>query len=183
MAKEFYLGAIVLVPKNFNIKEHRNCFAKVVYIHGDHLTLQFMGGKEVEATIEDVSARRMLSIKDRWEVLNRDRFVCRLCGRGAGAIPGLALHVDHAKSFHDGGTTEDLDNLWTLCSECNAGKGSASMEKINSGPLLSETELNETREMIRSMIEANEKGLPRDETQLTILIYRTLKMIDEMQNR
>jgi hypothetical protein len=55
----------------------------------------------------------------RYEVLKRDGGKCLLCGVSAKDKP---LHVDHIqpKSKHG---TNDLDNLQTLCWECNNGKG------------------------------------------------------------
>ena len=55
----------------------------------------------------------------RYEVLKRDHFRCRLCGRTAD--DGVKLHVDHIRPVSKGGKTE-LDNLRTLCDECNLGK-------------------------------------------------------------
>ena len=141
---------MVLIPKNFNLHEHRGMWAKIIEVHEELLTLQTMS-HTFTATTEDISARRALGVIPRWEILNRDRFCCRICGRRT--RPGLELHIDHAKSFHDGGKTEDLENLWTLCSDCNFGKGTLSMEKTTPVPLISTTELNDTRDLIEKMLE------------------------------
>jgi hypothetical protein len=53
----------------------------------------------------------------RYQVLNRDRR-CLLCGAAAKDKP---LHVDHMVPRSKGGATS-LDNLQTLCFECNGGK-------------------------------------------------------------
>lgn len=58
----------------------------------------------------------------RYQVLRRDRFRCVTCGRSPAVDPGCALHVDHTRAFSRGGKTR-LDNLRTLCKECNLGKG------------------------------------------------------------
>ncbi len=54
-------------------------------------------------------------------VFLRDNHQCRWCGRGA--ADGVKLHADHvlAEAFK-GSTT--LENLGTLCNECNLWKGS-----------------------------------------------------------
>ena len=55
----------------------------------------------------------------RYDVMKRDGFKCRICGRGAD--DGVKLHVDHIRPIAQGGKTE-MSNLRTLCSECNLGK-------------------------------------------------------------
>ncbi len=65
-----------------------------------------------------------LSTRLRWQVLERDNFICQYCGvRGGEKSP---LHVDHKVSIADGGT-DDLDNLITSCQKCNLGKGAKSV--------------------------------------------------------
>lgn len=56
----------------------------------------------------------------RFIIMQRDGFKCRLCGQGADE--GRKLEVDHKHPASKGGTI-GLDNLWTLCFECNRGKG------------------------------------------------------------
>jgi len=63
--------------------------------------------------------RRPLPPSLRWQILKRDGFRCQICGRSA---PEVTLHVDHKIPVARGGT-DDPDNLWTLCAECNLGKG------------------------------------------------------------
>lgn len=60
----------------------------------------------------------------RFEILKRDGFRCQLCG--ATAKHRARLEIDHKVSKKDGGT-DDKDNLWTLCFNCNRGKGGKSM--------------------------------------------------------
>tara|TARA_B100001971_G_C17919247_1_gene396879 strand:- start:102 stop:620 length:519 start_codon:yes stop_codon:yes gene_type:complete len=55
----------------------------------------------------------------RYEVLERDGGVCVVDGEGP---PEQTLHIDHIVPLSRGGTTT-LDNLQTLCSRCNQGKG------------------------------------------------------------
>ena len=56
----------------------------------------------------------------RYDVLRRDGFRCVKCGRGL--EDGVKLHVDHIKPISRGGKSV-LDNLQTLCEDCNCGKG------------------------------------------------------------
>lgn len=56
----------------------------------------------------------------RYDVLRRDGFRCVRCGRGR--EDGVKLHVDHIKPVSRGGKSV-MDNLQTLCEDCNCGKG------------------------------------------------------------
>jgi len=67
---------------------------------------------------EDKSTRKALSIRKRFFVMKRDSFSCKKC-RASG--PGVRLEVDHVIPVAQGGT-DSLDNLQTLCFECNRGK-------------------------------------------------------------
>lgn len=55
----------------------------------------------------------------RYDVMERDEFRCRLCGRSA--AQGAVLEVDHIMPISKGGKTT-MSNLQTLCKECNRGK-------------------------------------------------------------
>ena len=57
--------------------------------------------------------------KLRYEVLSRDNSTCQRCGKTV--KDGIKLEVDHKKPVEWGGTN-DINNLWTLCNECNGGK-------------------------------------------------------------
>lgn len=65
-------------------------------------------------------ARRSLSPRTRYGILERDNFRCRACGASV-ADEGITLHIDHKIAVANGGTS-DPDNLQTLCSDCNLGK-------------------------------------------------------------
>lgn len=62
--------------------------------------------------------RKPLSKKRRFDILQRDGFVCQYCGQGA---PSVTLHVDHIIPVAHGGKNDD-DNLVTACEACNNGK-------------------------------------------------------------
>jgi 5-methylcytosine-specific restriction endonuclease McrA len=52
----------------------------------------------------------------------RDRFRCLACGRSPATHLNVELHADHILAVaNDGKTT--LENLQTLCQDCNLGKG------------------------------------------------------------
>lgn len=69
-----------------------------------------------------VRPRRKLRrpVKLRFDVLARDNYTCRYCGRKA---PDVVLVIDHVVPFSAGGTDEP-SNLVTACEECNSGKSS-----------------------------------------------------------
>ena len=70
---------------------------------------------------------RKVSLRLRFQILSRDGFRCRGCGRSPATEPGVELQVDHISPWSKGGDT-DLSNLQALCRECNAGKGDLSNE-------------------------------------------------------
>jgi hypothetical protein len=65
-------------------------------------------------------SRKSLSIRKRFFVLKRDRYRCCICGRS-----GVELEVDHRLPAAQGGS-DALDNLQTLCFDCNRGKRDSS---------------------------------------------------------
>jgi hypothetical protein len=78
--------------------------------------VEILGGKVVRAADE----RARITPKVRYDVFERDGHRCCSCGARVGG--GVALHVDHIVPVSRGGLSE-LDNLQTLCSSCNFGKG------------------------------------------------------------
>ena len=57
-----------------------------------------------------------------FKVFLRDRFRCLACGRSPATHLNIELHADHVLAVANGGKTT-LENLQTLCHECNLGKG------------------------------------------------------------
>lgn len=55
----------------------------------------------------------------RYDVLRRDKYRCRACGRDSSH--GVTLEIDHIIPVAKGGGTE-FSNLQTLCFDCNRGK-------------------------------------------------------------
>lgn len=62
---------------------------------------------------------RNVTLRLRFEVLERDGFRCQYCGREP--KDGAKLAIDHIIPFSKGGRTTII-NLITSCFECNAGK-------------------------------------------------------------
>lgn len=74
-------------------------------------------------TIHKVHRRKNISKKIRILIMERDGYKCRLCGKTAAETK---LEVDHRIPVARGGT-DSLDNLWTLCIDCNRGKSDLSI--------------------------------------------------------
>ena len=70
------------------------------------------------------STFRRASDKQRYEVLARDGFRCRACGRSPATEAGVRLEIDHVHPWSRGGKTVSA-NLQTLCHECNKGKSNS----------------------------------------------------------
>ena len=58
----------------------------------------------------------------RHKVFVRDCCICKICGASPAKDPNVVLHVDHILPWSKGGETV-IENLQTLCSVCNIGKG------------------------------------------------------------
>ncbi len=65
--------------------------------------------------------RHSIPLKVRWEVLKRDNYKCRKCGRSPSLDHRVRLEVDHKHPIAKNGQN-DIENLQTLCWECNQGK-------------------------------------------------------------
>ena len=63
-------------------------------------------------------ARKPMSLRKRFFVMKRDGFACARCGASG---PGTKLEIHHIVPFAQGGA-DTLDNLQTLCFECNRGQ-------------------------------------------------------------
>ena len=76
---------------------------------------------EKKSSVE-YTRRRNITLGVRYDVLRRDRFRCVICGASPASKVGCELHVDHITPVALGGETT-VENLRTLCSACNIGKG------------------------------------------------------------
>lgn len=65
---------------------------------------------------------RDVNLRLRFLVMKRDSFKCVMCGASPALNPETVLHIDHIVPWSKGGETI-YDNLQTLCSKCNLGKG------------------------------------------------------------
>lgn len=65
--------------------------------------------------------RKNIDNRLKYAVLQRDNSTCQRCGANIHNTPNVKLVVDHKIPVELGGDTI-IDNLWTLCSDCNGGK-------------------------------------------------------------
>jgi len=67
----------------------------------------------------NMKQRASLPPGKRFEILSRDNFTCRYCGRNSNEV---AIEIDHIVPIAKGGLHID-ENLVAACVECNLGKG------------------------------------------------------------
>lgn len=83
--------------------------------------------KDTNVEIKNVKIKTRRTPRDinerlRFQVLKRDNFKCVCCGKSPATNSNVELHVDHIIPWSKGGETV-IENLQTLCSKCNLGKG------------------------------------------------------------
>lgn len=66
--------------------------------------------------------KRDIKLSLRFKILASNNFKCVLCGNSPATDPTCKLHVDHIIPFSKGGKTT-IENLRTLCKNCNLGRG------------------------------------------------------------
>jgi len=71
-------------------------------------------------------SKRNIPLGMRYKIFKKDNFKCVACGRNVD--DGIKLHIDHKTPFSLGGLTE-LNNLQTLCNECNISKSNNFIDK------------------------------------------------------
>jgi hypothetical protein len=107
------------------------CLKFIEYKSGENVTEDSGVVKVSEGAYPEVKLAKPLSHKPvktrtiplslRVKVLSRDKFRCVYCGKSPATDAGTILHIDHIKPFSKGGEST-LDNLQTLCQDCNLGK-------------------------------------------------------------
>lgn len=81
--------------------------------------------KDLPLKVVQNKSKRSIPLGLRYKILKRDGFKCVKCGRCAN--DGIKLHIDHKLAFSHGGLTE-INNLQTLCNECNISKSNKFVE-------------------------------------------------------
>ncbi|MGB3640866.1 MAG: HNH endonuclease [Rivularia sp. (in: cyanobacteria)] len=70
------------------------------------------------------NSSRYIPASVRVSVLHRDKSKCVFCGKSAKQVQ---LEIDHMIPFSKGGSN-NLNNLQTLCIDCNRGKGARNLK-------------------------------------------------------
>ncbi len=80
--------------------------------------------KTENKSVKNIKTRRTsrnINLRLRFMILQRDNFTCKKCGQSPAKNQNIILHVDHILAWSNGGETV-VENLETLCKECNLGK-------------------------------------------------------------
>ena len=86
--------------------------------------------RQKETVAKDRRKRRVITVRMRNNVLERDNYTCQICGISKGLLdsycPGLGdfllLEIDHIQPVSKGGVGYEESNLQTLCWRCNRKK-------------------------------------------------------------
>jgi len=102
------------------------CLKFIEYKMGGIILVDTEPSREMNRTrpgksFDKVDIGRNISLKIRLKVLDRDAYRCILCGRSPAVDIGVRLHIDHKIPFSRGGKST-IENLQTLCQDCNLGK-------------------------------------------------------------
>lgn len=99
--------------------------AGTFYVFGRFITAYAGSSDETSPAAPCPTAPRRPPIPSsvRFQVLARDNYTCKCCGRKP---PEVTLHVDHRTPRSLGGT-DDPENLVTACLDCNLGKSNRFM--------------------------------------------------------
>lgn len=91
------------------------CEALAAFHDGKKSRQQLLAGNP------DVPPRVTIPLNIRWAVLKRDNYRCKKCGVCPSSDHRVELEVDHIKPVTKGGENA-IENLQTLCRQCNQGK-------------------------------------------------------------
>jgi len=67
------------------------------------------------------NVRETIPLNVRWKILKKDNYTCVKCGQSPAKNNDIELEIDHILPVAKGGTN-DIENLQTLCRNCNQGK-------------------------------------------------------------
>lgn len=97
------------------------------FVISKEIAINVVNGKKRRVTLYRFSGNRSevidegpINQKLRAEVIRGARGHCQMCGRSV-EKHGIALVVDHKKPREWGGSN-DIENLWAICEDCNSGK-------------------------------------------------------------
>ena len=82
--------------------------------------ITYVNSNNLNIEIETKKTPRKVKLSLRTKILNDDNFMCRKCG----CADVDDLHIDHIRPWSKGGETV-IDNLQTLCKQCNLHKSNS----------------------------------------------------------
>jgi hypothetical protein len=123
----------------------------------------------------NMSKRKSLSQKIRFEVFKRDNFKCQYCGKCA---PDVVLEVDHIKPVSKGGTN-DITNLITSCKDCNRGKTNIELDdhSVVKKQRVQMEELNERRNQLEMMMQWRDELDSLKQTEIEIFNKKVIEFL------
>lgn len=114
----FMYGSLIhAFEENHRFSEWREIERHIVMLHACEEAIK--AGKAVFQDWKNRKKSRYVSQRQRFEIMIRDSHACQLCGQDR--RDGVKLEIDHKIPVSKGGTNT-LENLWTLCFNCNRGK-------------------------------------------------------------
>lgn len=79
------------------------------------------GNLEIIPEIKLRKSRKAINNSIRYDVMKRDNFKCNYCGKSPATDSNVELQIDHITPITNGGDNH-MDNLKTICKDCNIGK-------------------------------------------------------------
>ena len=127
--------------------------------------------------------RKNIDNKLKYAVLQRDNSTCQRCGANIHNTPNVRLVVDHKVPVELGGDTT-IDNLWTLCSDCNGGKQAFFVDE-NTDRIKEIMQMNSASSRLQAFFELNPNKVI-EPTKLQAIANvrdweRTLRMVRQKQ--
>lgn len=116
-----------LLPEQQTHLDRRKRDLKKWFVINKKISVMEIGGKRTRVVLyfyggekSSVSDEGQVNLRNRAEVIHAAHGRCQMCGKTV-VKHGITLVVDH-KTPRDWGGTNNRDNLWAICEECNAGK-------------------------------------------------------------
>lgn len=128
--------------------------------------------------------RRPIDNRLKYAVLQRDNSTCQRCGANIHNTPNVKLVIDHKIPVELGGETT-IDNLWTLCSDCNGGK-QAFFQDENAEQVKTIMQMNSASKRIKAYFELYPNTIIEPMKLSTIANVRdwerTLRLVRQKEN-
>ena len=122
--------------------------------------------------------RKAINKKLRFEIFERDKFICQYCGRTPDK-DNVVLQVDHIVSVKNGGENEK-ENLITACWDCNIGKGAKTTIKGKMTPEDIREELLKTQDRLEQVVAMNKATKKISALSKKIKLEKTKWIDDEL---